>query len=135
MSELFAPGRVTNRVVESATGHAAGRGSDARAKRVERFHCQFEAIPFVSNHIFGRHATRVESDFADRMRRYHRGAFDDAKSLHLRADDESRKHGPAIFACSCPSEHGVEIRDTGVGNETLAAIYYIRFVDKTCSGL
>jgi hypothetical protein len=58
-------------MIERATSHAAGGCSDARAKRVHRFHRQFETVAFVSNHVFGRHAARIKNDLADRMRRDH----------------------------------------------------------------
>ncbi len=39
--------------------------------------------PSFPDHVFSRHATLIESNLADRMRRNQRSAFDDAKARHL----------------------------------------------------
>src|ERR1051326_5982912 len=97
-SELFARGCVTKRLVQRASRHAAGCGSDTRAERVHGFHRQFEAITFVADHVFSRDAALVERDFANWVECYQRRALDNVKARHLRADDESGKHWPSVFA-------------------------------------
>src|SRR6201988_433848 len=134
-SELFAAGRITNGVVESAASHTARRCSDARAKRIHCLHRQFKTVPFTSNHVFSRHATRIECNLADWMRRDQRCALDDTKSLHLCADHKGRELGAAIRACARFGEDCVEIWHAGIGNEALATVDYVRLTVATSGRL
>src|SRR5438132_2147223 len=52
----------------------------------------------------------------------HLGSLGYCEPRHARADNESRDFCSAIFTRAGTREHGVEIRDPGVRDETLAAI-------------
>src|SRR5688572_32110993 len=133
-SELLTRQGITERFVECAARHAARRGAYARAKRIERFHRQTKSVAFVSNHVFRRHAALVKSDLPNRMRRDQRSAFDHAEALHLRADDESRKRWPAIFARAGARKNSVEISDSGVRDKSFAPVDDIGFAIAPGSG-
>ncbi len=82
-AKLFALTGINNCFIERAPCHAASRCADTRAERVERCHCQPEAVAFVANHVFRGHAAIVEDDLSDWMRRHQRRALDHAEALHL----------------------------------------------------
>src|SRR5207302_2110259 len=87
-----------------------------------RLQTQTQTIALRADHVFGRHATAFEFQFADRMRSDHFGARSDAESRHARADNESRDFRTAILASAHAREQRVEISDAGIRNKSFAAI-------------
>ena len=121
LAELLPPSRVVQRFIEGPRRHAAGRGRDRRTQTVQRHHPELEALTRLADQMIGGKRTLIEGDLPERMRLAHDLGADEAESISIRRDEKTRD--PASTGIGVGGgEHRVDIREAGVGDESLLSV-------------
>src|ERR1051326_4564165 len=128
LAELGARLRIRNAFIKCTPGHPARGRAHARTKHVESLQRQSQAVAGVADQVFCRHPAVGELQFADWMGRDHLRPSRHTESLHARADDEWRNLCTPVAARARAREHGIEISDAGVRDETLLTVDNVSIV-------